>query len=807
MKKTENRNENNTAITLCCTAIVLIAVFFIFITSIANHKYVRFFRDTDNIRYLRDGWTLDDGERTMEISLPSRENLGITSETVTLTNVLPELRSEDVIMFRTSLQKILVYVDGIEVYSYGYEESRLVGDIKGSIWNFIPLDEIDSGKEIKMVITSPYKEFRNTFNDFFLGSYPELYAYLMETYNLSLFMSELLFFLGSMMIFVAGIASIFKLTANKQALWVGLFSLLVSIWSFSECKLTQVIIGNMAGFSTSSYVVVSLTIVPFLMYFDEIQHFLFHKYYKIMAQICLLNIIIQILLHLLGVWDFHEMMAISHIIIGVSSLMLIITSTIYFKRVLRKIHVPFAISIAITIICSIGEIVVIYLTGKSNGTFLGLGVLVLAGFCTARTIYDMVKAVLDGRKAVKESQAKTMFLANMSHEIRTPMNAVCALSEILVDSDTVSSKDRENAMLINKSALNLLDIVNDILDYSKITENKLELVSTEYKLNEIIEDALRTIRVVAAAKKIEVNVYISPNVMVDLVGDPGKLGQVLINILNNGVKYTNKGSVTMNVDMKINEDDEKIFVFDVCDTGIGISPERLGSIFDAYSQVDVKRERNEESTGLGLAISRGIAETMGGGITVESRVDWGSRFEITVVQGTYSNRTYLDELKITGSEISYLDDRLKFVIPYRMKDDEEKKYIDASGVRIMVVDDNVTNLKAMREMLSRFNAKATLISSGVQAIAAFKVKKFDIIYMDHMMPGMDGVETAAEIRKMVDCGGDKVKIIALTANVGKGVSEMFSDNGFDSYISKPATIRMIEKSLINYADPEIIVKH
>ncbi len=795
-----NRKNSNAALVLGYVSVAIIAALFVLLTALHNRTGAGFFKGWENVTMLEEGWIADDGERQYNISLPCDDNLGITSETTTLTNTLPDpLDDEVVMMYRTSLQKIVIYIDDEKIYSYGDNEYIFSGKTGGSIWNIIPLEEEYAGKEIKLVITSPYKRYRNTFHEFYMGSYRELFSMLIRNHGINFEMSLVLMIMGAFMMGVFVFCTVFRIAKGKQSLWIGLFALSVGFWDFSECKLTQLLVDNITVNTQMDFILLSAMVIPILLYFDDVHEKRFHKIFVALTAIAEINTVVQIVLQIEGIFDFYEMMFVSHIIIGISAIFIVGSSLYLFVKERNRKYLPFIVDLIVLVAAGAYEVVVVYQTGFSNGSALGPAVLFTVIVCMWNTIDSVVEVLATGRKAVKESAAKTIFLANMSHEIRTPMNAICAMSEMLSESDTLSENDKDRVQTINTAALNLLDIINDILDYTKITAEKLEVTDIHYSLTRFLTDTYNPIKIIASRKNLDFSVAVSPNVPESLIGDGGKCRQILINLLNNAVKYTEKGSVKLTVDFKKIDEKTGSLIYSVADTGIGISRDNISKLFDVYSQVDLKRERAEESTGLGLAISRGLANLLGGDIEVVSNEGWGSVFTATVVQKYEGSTTYLDTVKEHGEEIIYSDSRIIFV-PANIDIDglnNEHERFDASAARVMVVDDNSTNLRILREMLGVFGIKPVLIPNGTQAIAAVKTKRFDLIYMDHMMPGIDGVETTAEIRKMKTDGGDKIKIIALTANAMKGAKEEFLKKGFDDYLSKPVSLNSIGNSLIN----------
>jgi PAS domain S-box-containing protein len=377
---------------------------------------------------------------------------------------------------------------------------------------------------------------------------------------------------------------------------------------------------------------------------------------------------------------------------------------------------------------------------------------------------------LQKEAAQAASEAKSLFLANMSHEIRTPMNAIIGMSELLLAGKKLDDEQLHYVQNIHTSATFLMDIINDILDYSKIQAGKLSLIPGHYDFHLMIDNIDSMIRFLSANKDITFKMVMEGDIPKCLYGDDIRLRQALLNILNNAVKFTDKGEVIFTISVT----DAYIF-FDISDTGIGIREEDIMLLFDAFTQTDMQKNRSKEGTGLGLAISKSVIEMMGGFISVESVYGEGTTFHITIpkVEG--------DETQISGAG-----------------DIEYKIY--APDAKILVVDDNAVNLNVACGLLKLCKITADTALSGQEAIEKINENQYDIVFMDHMMPGMDGVEATKIIRE----SGVKVTIIALTANVIAGAKEEFFAAGMDDWLTKPINKALFFKALEKWIPPEKI---
>ena len=410
---------------------------------------------------------------------------------------------------------------------------------------------------------------------------------------------------------------------------------------------------------------------------------------------------------------------------------------------------------------------------------------------------DVEKAKEEAEKAKEIAQqanrAKSDFLANMSHEIRTPINAVLGIDEMILREST-DSKILEYASDIKQAGSMLLSLINDILDFSKIESGKMDIIPVDYDLGILLSDTIDMIRSRAEEKKLQLELNIESNTPVHLHGDEVRLRQIITNILTNAVKYTPEGIITLTVSgKKVSEKAVQLYV-SVKDTGIGIKEEDIGRLYDSFQRVDESRNRNIEGTGLGLSITMRLLNLMGSRLEVESAYGEGSDFYF------YLEQEQLDD-EILGEDIQKYCEKVRGEISVST----EQFY--APDAKILVVDDNEMNLKVFSGLLKNHGMQIDTAMSGKECLARIEQNAYHMIFMDHLMPEMDGVETLRQIRELKTNRSKDAVIIILTANAVSGAREMFLEEGFADYLSKPIIAVNLEKMIQKYLPEELLTNN
>lgn len=395
------------------------------------------------------------------------------------------------------------------------------------------------------------------------------------------------------------------------------------------------------------------------------------------------------------------------------------------------------------------------------------------------------------KEAEELNKSQNRFFSSMSHEIRTPINTVLGLNEIILRQPDASDEIKKDAQNIQGAGKMLLALINDILDISKIEAGKMDVVPVDYDVRSLLSEIVNMIWLKAQDKGLEFRVGIDPNVPQKLYGDEVRIKQILINLLNNAVKYTPKGFVSLYMECESSGDDKVLLKINVTDSGMGIKADALPHLFDTFQRQDEEKNRYIEGTGLGLSIVKQLVELMGGAINVNSVYTEGTTFLVEVEQGVSSTETVGDINLFTSSGIA--------------GDDHFEHSFHAPEGRILIVDDNEMNLIVESKLLDGTDLKVDLSDSGADALTKTLKETYDVIFMDHLMPGMDGIECFEKIRRQTGGLNLHTPIIALTANAGGENIELYHNTGFDGYMVKPVSGKQLEDLLISFLPAEKVI--
>ena len=442
-----------------------------------------------------------------------------------------------------------------------------------------------------------------------------------------------------------------------------------------------------------------------------------------------------------------------------------------------------------------------YLTAyyrKSNYTnsfvqyILGLVVLTILITFWTRILQKETRLAEEKTKELEElNRSQNRFFSSMSHEIRTPINTVLGLNEIILRQEDASEEIKKDARNIQGAGRLLLALINDILDVSKIEAGKMDIVPVDYNVSSLLSEIVNMIWLKAEEKGLKFEVDIDPGVPEVLFGDEVRIKQILINLLNNAVKYTKEGSVSLHMECETGDGRDALLKINVSDTGMGIKPDALPHLFDTFQRVDEEKNRYIEGTGLGLSIVKQLVELMEGEITVNSVYGQGSNFSVTLKQGISSDNR-IGDISISG--VGSMAGQEKFQHSFHAPD-----------ARILIVDDNEMNLQVEEKLLDGTEMVVDLAMSGAEALKKTLQFRYDVIFMDHLMPEMDGIDCFEHIRSQKGGLNQNTPVVVLTANAGGENIELYNNTGFDGYLVKPVSGRQLEDMLMRHLPAEKVI--
>ena len=413
-------------------------------------------------------------------------------------------------------------------------------------------------------------------------------------------------------------------------------------------------------------------------------------------------------------------------------------------------------------------------------------------YCIVCFVYDLTKEKNMLEEVVRANEAKSQFLANMSHEIRTPINGILGMDSVLLK-ECHDENLREYAKNIQSAGQSLLSIINDILDISKIESGKMEILTIRYQLFSVLNDCYNLTKIKLQNKPVSIIMQINEKLPSWLYGDEVRIRQIINNFLSNAVKYTKEGNITFELDFEEKTDEQILLVITVRDTGIGIKEEDLGKLFESFTRIEEKRNRNIEGTGLGLNLTKNLVNLMGGEVFAESTYGKGSCFTAKIPQKIADAKPMGDFGKRYQQYLSTSDDdKLSFLAP---------------DAKILVVDDVTMNLKVVEGLLKATKIQIDTAVSGSECLECVKTTPYQMIFLDHMMPEMDGLETLEHMKNLADNPNAQTPVIMLTANAIVGAKEEYIEAGFTDYLTKPIRETELLEMILKYLPEELVCEN
>ena len=732
-------------------------------------------------------WEKEDGtEETIEI--PGKCDAE-RNERIVIKNVLPDdVRDNLYLCVRSSKQEMKVYIDDELRQEYTTEDTRLFGKVSAVAWVFIELDSEDAGKVIRMELQTD-SSYTGVFHESHYGDRWEIWSNFFKEQGAELVIGLIMLALGILSVVISGILkSLYKKNIEMEYLAWAVF--LTAIWILTNSTFRQILFPSVSVISDIGFFMLMLIPIPFMLYLNSVQGERYKTAYSAMVALNLIDIVVCTILHVFNIVDFSDTNKVMCIVAGLSIALMVFT--LIRDVCIGKIKEYKLVALGILAICVAGVIqIIIYFkwTSQFSGSVMAIGLVFVLIISFVNTVNDVLSMEKEKQQAVISNETKGKFLANMSHEIRTPINAVLGMDAMILR-ECEDENIREYALNIQNAGQTLLSLVNDILDFSKIESGKMEIIPVEYDFSSMIHDVVNMIMIKAEDKGIKMNISVDSTLPFKVYGDEVRIRQVLINLLTNAVKYTKEGSMGLTVNGE-RDGDDVILYFTVEDTGIGIKQEDIKKLFARFERIEEERNRNIEGTGLGMSITMQLLKLMDSELQVESEYGVGSKFSFVIRQRV-----------INPEPIGNLEERINN-LPTQFKYDVA---FTAPNAQVLVVDDNAINRKVFMNLLKQTKVQIDETESGIECLEMIKKKHYDIIFLDHMMPEMDGVETLHHMQKMADYPCKETPVIALTANAIQGAKEMYLGEGFDDFLSKPIQPEKLERMILNWLPKELLVE-
>ncbi|MCI8282156.1 MAG: response regulator [Lachnospiraceae bacterium] len=726
-----------------------------------------------------------------------------SGDTVVFQNMLPMDYAGLTICFSSVNVSIHVYLDGEVIYHNDIPEE----DASETIENYVDIPNDFQGGELWIEQTSPRPNAAAVLNNIKIET-RDMVVIGVVVNNIADIGCCLLILLMAIIMFVLAMIRRYTRQPVRGELFLGLAGVAAGVYCFIGTDTLNIFYDMQQAYEMQEYLVLMLPLFLTL-YFERNLHTVYPRRFFVLLWGVILNAAVQILLHKLEIRSLVQMVNLSAAWVGIVCIVAIVSLIQMDYRNKGYQTVPSILSMVILLSGGIANVIMNTILKSAYGNTAGQYSMVIFSVImavmhvfqiskeyrasaeeNASLLEEKVKAAqqqnmqlaqakkdADGarREALAANEAKGKFLAHMSHEIRTPINAVLGMDEMILR-ESKEQAIKEYAMDIYTAGQTLLSLINDILDFSKIESGKMEIVPVEYDISSMIHDLANMTAQRAEHKNLKLEVEIDRNIPARLYGDDVRIRQVLTNILTNAVKYTHEGTVWLRVQSR-RKNDMAILSFEVEDTGIGIKEEDLPKLSAEFERIEEDRNRNIEGSGLGMNITIQLLGLLGSKLQVESVYGKGSKFYFD-----------LEQKVVDDTPIGDFETRVRQIA-------EDYNYTSkfcAPDAKLLVVDDNAVNRKVLRNLLKETQIQVTDAAGGAECLELVQRNHYDLIFLDHMMPEMDGVETLHYIKEFTDFPCQDTPIVVLTANAVSGAKEKYLAEGFDDFLSKPVVPEKLE---------------
>ena len=783
--------------------IVLVAVFMV----IALFRYQEY-DDTPLVPeqleyYFDEGWLMYSSysAEKVAVTLPYSGKIQ-ASETIIFENTLSEEYADLTLKFSAENAAVRVLLDGEVLYPQEPQEDT--GE--GQYYVYIPdITEDDAAERQLCIELTVLEQEREILLGGMIAEINSTFVVGLVGSNLTDIVCCLLIVITAMIMFVLAMIRWYTSQPSRGELYLGLFGLTAGVYSFIGTYTLNLFFDMREAYVIQEYLMLMLPLFLAL-YFEQNLRSLYPRRFAALLCVVSCNAVIQILLEWLGGWKLVQMADISTAVVGLACVTGII-SLLQMKNKSSRYQMALSVlSVFMLLAGEVGKVLLNAFSMYSYATVAGLHGMTSSGMMfTVLHILQISKeyrfdaeekiraaelqnkllekankdADLARHEALAANEAKGKFLAQMSHEIRTPINAVLGMDEMILR-ESKEQNVREYAMDIYTAGQSLLSLINDILDFSKIDSGKMEIVPVEYDISSLIHDLVNMTSQRAADKGLSLEVEADAQIPSRLYGDDVRIRQILINILTNAVKYTHEGTVWLRVHSRVMNETALLY-FEVEDTGIGIKAEDLPKLSAEFERIEEDKNRNIEGTGLGMSITIQLLALLGSRLHVESTYGKGSKFYFELEQ------KIIDDTPI-GDFASN--------VQQMAQDFHYEAALYAPDAKLLVVDDNVVNRKVLPNLLKETAIQVTEAASGAECLQLVQENQFDLTFLDHMMPEMDGVETLHCMKALPEYPCKDTPVVVLTANAVSGAKEAYLSEGFDDFLSKPIVPDKLEAMLL-----------
>ena len=790
INKSDNKDKNaGTSRQLFVIKIIMIVFFLAGVVGIIVSQIVLPREGDDSVFFcdkFEPQWTqvMEDGTRkAVDVSERLQGEYG--SEFVIETKVTARLAAYGYLCVKSMRQDVKIFVENKLRASYSTKDTRLYGNSSPGYYVFAKFSAQDEGKVLTITLQTQ-SDYSGLVKNMYYGSQAGIWMELVRNEGLELFVGIIMFLLA----FICVIVSLILRFAYKRKdtkgdlLYLGLTEMLAGIWVMCNSAFRQMVFPNISSIADMTFFALMLLPLPLMIFMNQVQEGRYYKAYFVASIITIIDTVVCSLLALTDTVNYQKSFVAIFSVLFLTVLLLAVTMIIDIRKKRASSYIHIIIGMIGTIICGVLTMLV-YLTRSSQigAALMCFGFIFLLIMAIIRLLRNAVTTENERLEAVRANRMQEEFLANMSHEIRTPLNAIIGLNEMVIKESTEGNV-KQYAADIKGASKTLLGLINDILDFSKIESGKVDMTPVKYWTAFLLTDSYNLISGRAKEKDVEMKVEADPTVPEQLYGDETRIRQIITNLLTNAVKYTNEGTITLKLSWRKTSIETALMRISVADTGIGIKPEDQERLFQSFSRVDEKKNRNIEGTGLGLVICRQLVELMDGKIWVKSEYGKGSEFFVEIPQKIVSEKGM--------GEFS----------PHANLADEEaisaSTDFTAPDARVLVVDDVEMNLKVIKNLLKDTKVTLETAMSGQECLDMTKNTGYDLIFLDHRMPEMDGIETFRLMKERENDPNEDTPVIMLTANVVAGARENYINEGFVDYLTKPIKQSELKQAMIDY---------